>query len=156
MHSEWIQSGQVSTNLTRAATLYNPKTGLEEIYYEGFDGKLWETYFANNIAHTQGIQPAMTAMSSDPATLYNPNGLEEIYYEGSDGNLRETYFANSTPHTQGLPPVMKSDPATLYNPKTGREEIYYRGSNGNLWRTYFANSVAHTQDLQAAMAGSRG
>jgi hypothetical protein len=42
------------------STLYNPSTGLEEIFYQGPNGHLYETYFANSKKFTQDLGAAMT------------------------------------------------------------------------------------------------
>jgi CHAP domain len=88
------------------ATLYNPATGLEETYYRGGNGNLWETYFSSTGQHNQDLKVAMTG---DPATLYNPaTGLEETYYRGGNGNLWETYFSSTGQHNQDLTAAMSA------------------------------------------------
>jgi hypothetical protein len=98
-----LRSGEVSPRPV-PATIFNPSTGLEEAYYRGPNGQLYETYFANSKKFTQDVGVAMTG---DPATLYNPStGLEEIYYRGPNGQLYETYFANSKKFTQDIGAAM--------------------------------------------------
>jgi hypothetical protein len=98
-----LESGQASGRPV-PATQCNPATKLEEIYYRGVNGQLWETYFHNSVKATQDLS---VAMNGDQSTLYNPStGLEEIYYQGPNGHLYETYFANSKKFTQDIGAAM--------------------------------------------------
>ena len=62
--SPWslLQSYMTSGSLTfqRPATLFNSSTGLEEIYYRGTNGDLYETYFANGHQYNQDLGQAMS------------------------------------------------------------------------------------------------
>lgn len=120
------------------ATIFDPDTHSQGVYFEGTDGSLREMAWtaASGWSPVYVILPA-GSLGSAPATVYDPDYHSQgVYFEGPDGSLREIYWTPSagwsSVSTVASAGSLGSAPAANFDPEYHSQNVYYAGGDGVL------------------------